>query len=93
MSTYTDAAPLLSKAVGVTKFRSDNPEPSGKPVEDNKQPTQAKVKAVYESLLTMEARGVGYAGVRRETRVSLYWVRRIHDEMRAAKAALYLPVE
>lgn len=81
---YIAAAPLLSKGVTVTRFKTDHPKvPEPEPVEDT-EPTAAQVKAVYKALLTMEERGVGHSGVARETRVKIHWVKRIHDEMLGA---------
>jgi len=88
-ANYTAAAPLLSKGVTVTKYKTDHPKrPEPEPVEDT-EPTAEQVKAVYQSLLTMEARGVGYSGVARETRDKLHWVKRIHSEMQSAFEAAH----
>jgi len=89
MSAYTDAAPLLSTAVGVTKFKSDNPKPVAPVVAEDEQPIKAKIAMVYNALLTMENTGIGYSGVSRLTGVSRRWVRRIHREMNAAKSVVY----
>ena len=92
MSAYTDAAPLLSTAVGVTVFKSDNPAPVAvAPVED-KPPTKAQTTAVYEALLSLESTGIGISGVSRTTGVSRRYVKQIYAEMHAAKAAVYTPV-
>ena len=92
MSAYTDAAPMLSTAVGVTKFKADHPRPPiVAPVEDS-PPSKVAVTAIYTALLTMEAQGIGYSGVARMTGVSVSWVRAIHAEMGAAKGAVWAPV-
>lgn len=89
MSAYKDVAPDLSKAVTLTKFKEDHPKPvPPDPVSDEK-PTKKKVVAVYNALLTMEQTGIGYAGVRRLTGVSLRWIKRVHKQMIAAKGVVW----
>ncbi len=88
MSAYTDAAPLLSKGVGVTKFKADNPKPVVSEPEADVEPTKAQVTAVYNALLTMESQGIGYSGVVRLTSVSKRYVKQIHAEMSRAKGVI-----
>ena len=92
MSAYTDAAPLLSTAVGVTVFKSDNPAPVAVEPVPEVPPTKAQVTATYTALKALEASGIGYSGVARQTGVSKRLVKQIHAEMAAAKAAVYTPV-
>ena len=92
MSEYTDAAPLLSKGVTVTKFKADNPKPVAPVPVPDEEPTKAKVTEVYNLLLTLEAQGIGYSGVARMTKVSKRWVKQIHAEMSKAKGVVYAPV-
>jgi hypothetical protein len=89
MSAYTDAAPNLSKAITVTKFREDNPQPTVVDSTPPPKPTISKIRLVYNALLTMEERGIGYRGVAKQTGVSLDWVKRIHREMIRAKGAVW----
>ena len=92
MSAYTDAAPLLSTAVGVTVFKSDNPAPVAVAPVAEAPPTRAQVTAVYGALLSLDSTGIGYSGISRTTGVSRRYVKQIHAEMHAAKAAVYAPV-
>ena len=92
MSDYTEAAPLLSKAIGVTKFKTDHPEPVAVAPVVDKAPTITKTIAVYDALLNLEGNN-GYRGIRRMTGVSVRWIKVIHAEMLAAKGAVYAEVE
>jgi hypothetical protein len=90
MSKYTDAAPTLSKAVTVTKFKADNPKAVAPGVVEDKEPTKAQTTAVYNALLTMPSTGIGYSGVARLTGVSRAWVAKLDGEMHAAKGAVWV---
>lgn len=84
MTTYTNAAPLLSKSVTVTKFKADHPVPVAvEPVPDV-EPVKAKVTEVYNLLLNLEANN-GYRSIARMTKVPLRYVKQLHAEMLAAK--------
>jgi hypothetical protein len=89
MSAYTDAAPDLSKAVTLTKFKRDNPAPVRRERERDVKPTLAQTRAVYNALLSLESTGIGISGVVRLTGVSARWVRRIHRQMHAASGAVW----
>ena len=89
MSTYTDAAPLLSKGVTVTKFKADYPVTVPvEPVPDV-EPSKAKVTEVYNLLRNLEQSN-GYHSIARMTKVKVRYVKQIHKEMLAATNVVHV---
>ncbi len=93
MSKYSDECPLLAKGVTLTKFKSDNPQPTEPAIVDDSEPVKAKVTAIYNALLTMERTGIGYSGVARMCKVQVHWVRKIDRQMKRAESVAWPSAE
>ena len=93
MSIYTDAAPNVSKILGVTAFKEDFPEPPAPP-EPVPAPTTAKKKALYEAYVAeynANNGAVALSSLARTMGVPRRWCVILDREVKAAIAAVYAP--
>ncbi|MEE9367165.1 MAG: hypothetical protein V3W44_10790 [Dehalococcoidales bacterium] len=91
MSDYTDAAPNVSKIVGVSAFKADFPKPAP-PAPPVPEPNSAKKTALYEAYVAEYNSNNGAVALSRLARtmqVPRNWCVILDREIRAAIAAVH----
>lgn len=96
MKTYEEEAPDLSKFVDEATFRADFPADIVPNQAPDVEPSAERKRAVYNHIKARFAEGRRSVEVRRvanDLKVPARFVKRIFEQVKAARAAVHVPLE